>query len=117
MKELIDEWNHVYIDTFHAIYCVGSRWSNVHIGFKTKNEYIPPSLPKNYEQLQHACLGWINEEKIKMYAFSPHIHTRVIVCGLPGVYDKLCGPRFVNALEKGSVLDNLGYSEDMVIKL
>ena len=117
MKEILDEWNHTYAHTFRVIYCVGSRWTNVHIGIKTKNEYIPPTLPTGFASLQNAELGWINEDKVKRYAFLPHIHTRVIVCGLPGVYDKLCGPRFVNSLEKGSILDVLGYSEDMVIKL
>lgn len=42
---------------------------------------------------------------------------RVLVCGLPGVYDKLCGPRTSNELEKNSILEILGYCNENVIKL
>ena len=34
-----------------------------------------------------------------------------------GVYDKLCGPRVERSIAAQSALSNLGYSEDMVIKL
>ena len=60
--------------------------------------------------------GWINDEKIKKYAYPPSLDTKVLVCGLPGVYDKLCGPRSSQEVAEGSVLYNLGY-DGMVVKL
>ena len=42
---------------------------------------------------------------------------RVIVCGLPGIYDKLCGPRSSPVLSEGSALYRLGFTSEMVIKL
>lgn len=60
----------------------------------------------------------MNAEKISKYAFPPSNSTRVVVCGLPGVYEKLCGSRFTTAVDKDfSVLGQLGYSEQMVVKL
>ena len=41
----------------------------------------------------------------------------MIVCGLPGVYDKLCGSRECSEVAVDSVLHKLGYSSSMVIKL
>ena len=38
------------------------------------------------------------------------------VCGLPGVYDALCGPRTAPGLAEGSALANLGYTADRVVK-
>jgi cytochrome-b5 reductase len=64
-----------------------------------------------------ACeLGWVSEEKISRHAFPPAVDTRVFVCGLPGVYLKLCGPRTTRALSPHSALHELGYSDDMVVK-
>lgn len=61
--------------------------------------------------------GWITEEKIKKYAPGPSIHTKVLVCGLPGVYEKLCGYRDSSAVAADSALGRLGYADDMVVKL
>ena len=41
---------------------------------------------------------------------------KVFVCGLPGVYEKLCGGRQTKEVVPGSALANLGYSERHVIK-
>ncbi len=59
----------------------------------------------------------MNEEKLRKYAFPPACDTRVLVCGLPGVYDKLCGPRDSTTLSPDSYLFQLGYSVEMVVKL
>jgi hypothetical protein len=62
--------------------------------------------------------GWVNEDAILKHAASvPSNTTRVLVCGLPGVYDKLCGPRDDEQVAAHSVLWRLGYTTDMVIKL
>ena len=105
------------------VYCIGSRWANIHMGAKTKNEYIPPPPPRGFEELKVGpfstkAIGWVNEEKIKTFAFPPGRDSRVVVCGLPGVYDKLCGSRFeVEVLAAGCALSNLCYSADSVHKL
>ena len=39
------------------------------------------------------------------------------VCGVPLLYDNMCGPRTEKALREGSVLATLGYTEDMVAKM
>lgn len=61
--------------------------------------------------------GWVNEGKIKKHGYPPGDDSLVVVCGLPGVYDKLCGPRCDTRIAVGSALHSLGYSEDMVVKL
>ena len=61
-------------------------------------------------------LGWVNEDKISHHGFPPSIDTRVFVCGLPGVYLKLCGPRTTPEVLPNTSLYNLGYSDEMVVK-
>ena len=79
---------------------------------------LGPELEKKIESLGEgsAEVGWIDEHKISKYGFPPSIDTRVLVCGLPGVYEKLCGPRTNTTVPAGSVLHKLGYTDDMVIK-
>ena len=102
---------------FKVVYCIGSRWSNIIMGAKTNNPK-GPELEKKIEGLEKdkADIGWIDEEKVRKYGFPPAKDTIVLVCGLPGVYDKLCGPRNSPSLPSGCVLSNLGYTEDMVLK-
>jgi NAD(P)H-flavin reductase len=120
MKEQLDSWHELcsqeHRPRFRRIYCIGSRWSNIHIGAKT-NDYVRPCLENKLLGLgPEAEVGWINEEKIRKWGFPPSPETRVFVCGLPGVYDKLCGPRLSSEVTKGSVLDILGYSDSTVVK-
>ena len=98
--------------------------------------------------------GWIDAAKIAKYAPPPSADSLVFVCGLPPMYDVLCGPRtekarvsprrlacrpltrtthgaaqacdlsftwnvprVVQALREGSVLQQLGYTQDMVAKM
>jgi hypothetical protein len=36
---------------------IGSRWSNVHMGMKTKDAYMPPPIPKGFPEIaDHAEL-------------------------------------------------------------
>lgn len=85
------------------------------MGAKTK-EYLPPPPPDDFDGLVNAELGWITEDKIQRHAFAPSDDTRVFICGLPGVYDKLCGPRKESQIAEGSALYNLGYTAEMVVK-
>lgn len=120
LQKVLEDWR-VSEPRFRVVYCIGSRWSQVIMGAKTKEEYLPPPLPKGYQELQDAGvpveLGWVNEDKIKRYTPPSSMTSRVIVCGLPSVYDKLCGPRTEEEVKQGSVLQNLGYSKENVIKL
>jgi hypothetical protein len=58
----------------------------------------------------------VNEEALLKYAAPPSPSTRVLVCGLPGVYEKLCGARDNQEVAPHSVLWKLGYTSDMVVK-
>ncbi len=61
--------------------------------------------------------GWVNEAAVQKHGFPPTTDTRVLVCGLPGVYDKLCGTRESVEVEPHSILHKLGYTKEMVVKL
>jgi hypothetical protein len=61
-------------------------------------------------------LGWINQGLIARHAFPPAADTRVFVCGLPSVYESLCGPRTEKELTAGTALHALRYSAGMVVK-
>jgi NAD(P)H-flavin reductase len=119
LRNVLETWQQEYSDFLTIIFCVGSRWNNIHWGAKKATEYTLPPLPKDFETLNplYAEIGWINEEKIVKYATPPSINTRVIVCGLPGVYDKICGHREIPHLVEYSILHKLGYTNEMVIKL
>jgi len=58
----------------------------------------------------------VDEAVLRTHAFPPSPDSLVFVCGLPGVYDKLCGPRTVKELAPGSYLAKLGYDSKQVIK-
>ena len=56
MKEFFDECmnqdsSSSSSSSFKIVYCVGSRWNNVHLGVKTKDQYVPPPLPCGFEGL------------------------------------------------------------------
>lgn len=108
---------------FSVVYCIGSRWANVHLGAKTKESYVHPHPPLGFALLQldrfsFKEIGWVSEEKIRKYGFLPHGPSSVVcVCGLPGVYEKICGSRFTDELEVGSALHRIGFSSEQVLKL
>ncbi len=126
LRELIESWAKQFYHRFKIVYGVGSRWTNIHFGAKS-SQYIPPPAPEGFDALCCHCRdfvegcvtaeqGWINEDKIRRYGFPPSLDTKVFVCGLPGVYNKLCGARTTKMILEGSALYNLGYTEDMVVK-
>jgi len=61
--------------------------------------------------------GWIDAAKIVKYAHPPSDDTLLMVCGLPAMYDVLCGPRTEKELADGTVLHKLGYTSGMVSKM
>jgi hypothetical protein len=62
MREQLQAWQERYGEAvFKVVFCVGSRWSNVHWGAKTKGkagkeQYVPPPLPAGFQTLKHAAL-------------------------------------------------------------
>jgi NAD(P)H-flavin reductase len=56
LREQLDTWQVQYADLFKIVYCVGSRWDNVHWGSKKKTEYVAPSLPTGFQSLSCAEL-------------------------------------------------------------
>ena len=60
--------------------------------------------------------GHIDGEKIKAHCPAPSVATKVFVCGVPAMYEQLCGPRSDKELAPGSALAELGYTTDMVEK-
>jgi len=60
LKEELDAWQTQYPLLLKVVYCVGSRWTNIHWGAKNQREYIPPPLPTGFDQLKNAELGWVS---------------------------------------------------------
>jgi cytochrome-b5 reductase len=68
------------------------------------------------QQCRTAELGWVNEDKVSRHAFPPAQDTKVFVCELTNVYKYVCGPRTTPEVSSGSILSNLGYTNEMVVK-
>ena len=151
-RSLLDEWHHRYNKNHHlrpmsvtdnhnkdinhtdeneskfrVMYCIGSRWSNIHFGAKThrnnKNNISKvgqPPLPKGYESISNdcKCIGWIDDEKVLAYgASTPTDLTHYIfICGLPGVYRDLVGKRSELELCPTSQLARVGFSTSQIVK-
>lgn len=62
-------------------------------------------------------LGWVDEAKVIKHAFPPAPDVLTLVCGVPSLYEAMCGPRTEEEVKEGSILARLGYSKDMVGKM
>jgi cytochrome-b5 reductase len=91
------------------------RLKVVHVVGKGPDDPLPSGFASG--ETFTAASGWIDEAKIKEHAFPPSEDTMVFVCGLPGMYASLCGPRNEKAIAEGTVLHKLGYTETMVAKM
>jgi len=58
----------------------------------------------------------ISQAKIETHLFPAAPDTTVFVCGPPAMYETLCGERG-KPLAEGSVLQKLGYTSEMVVKM
>ena len=54
---------------------------------------------------------------VQKYCFPPAEDTLLFVCGLPPMYNALCGPRTEKELKEGTVLHSLGYTTDRWLKV
>jgi hypothetical protein len=53
MRELLDEWSIKEAHRFKLVYCIGSRWANVHFGAKTAH-HEEPTPPTGFAELGKA---------------------------------------------------------------
>jgi hypothetical protein len=57
VRQQLEAWQEQHgEEVFKVVFCVGSRWTNVHWGVKTKGkgereQYVPPPLPVGFEAL------------------------------------------------------------------
>lgn len=93
----------------------GGRLKLVHVVGNRPDDPAPPGWVDTPEYV--AETGWIDKAKIQKYCFPPAEDTLLFVCGLPPMYDMLCGPRTEKEIKEGSVLQQLGYTADMVAKM
>lgn len=117
-RDKLDYWQQYHSHRFKAIYCVGSRWNNVHFGAKTKDDWKKPSLPKDWETIppDQKELGWVDADKVQRRAASSpddpgHF---LFLCGLPGIFMSLVGPRSDPSVTPGTQLYNLGYRHQVI---
>ena len=74
------------------------------------------SFIKSSISLMSLSLGPSQFASSERDAFPPAEDTLVFVCGVPAMYDALCGPRGERELPPDSALATLGYTADMVFK-
>ena len=105
LKDELDAYARKFPNRFKLVYIVGDT--------------ADAAAPAGWTSTDHmtAETGWIDEAKVKAYAFPPSEDTLVFVCGVPGLYELLCGPRGDKEVKEGSLLHKLGYSKEMVAKM
>lgn len=67
LRDILEQWQREFADILKVVFCVGSRWNNIHFGAKKKTEYIPPPPPEGFEALKDA-------ELVSPYLVLPHIY-------------------------------------------
>ncbi|GMH58911.1 hypothetical protein TrST_g10239 [Triparma strigata] len=122
LREKLDAWERT--PNFKVIHHVGTRYAGVvsHKNTCPKSCRAPckfwvPPVPERWSELaeKRKERTWINESTIKKHAFPPSNDTRVFVCGLPSVYESICGQRGT-PLAMESALGRLGYDDSQVVK-
>jgi len=105
LREQLEKWAAAHADRFKLVYVVGNA----------PDEPAPEGWVST--DTYTAECGWIDQAKIEKYSPKPAPGSLLFVCGLPPMYNVLCGPRNEKELREGSVLQQLGYSADMVAKM
>lgn len=82
MRPLLENWLQVHRERFHLHYCVGSRWANVHMGAKKKDEYIPPPSPEGLNNIPHASLVRQNKNLYLFTITQRKLHKRLYYCSI-----------------------------------
>ena len=105
MKEELNAWSKRAAGRLKLVHVVGMRPDDpAPEGWVDTPEYT-------------AETGWIDKAKIQKYCFPPAEDTLLFVCGLPPMYNALCGPRTEKELKEGTVLHSLGYTTDRWLKV
>jgi len=105
LKEELEAKAAAFPDRFRLVHVVGSK----------PDAPAPPGWEST--SAYTADTGWIDEAKVAQYAFPPGEDTMLFICGVPGFYDGMCGPRGEKELKEGTVLQRLGYTAEMVAKM
>ena len=105
MKDELDSWAKAHPNRLKIVHVVGNQ----------PDEPAPPGWVDT--PTYTAETGWVDEAKIKKYCFAPSSDTLLFVCGVPNMYQMLCGPRNEADLAEGSTLKKLGYTAEMVAKM
>lgn len=105
LRDELDGWAAAHPGRLTVVHCVG------------ESADAPPAEGWADTPTFVAEAGWVDEAKVARHAFPPADDTLVFVCGLPAMYDALCGPRGEAGLAEGSVLQRLGYTAEMVSKM
>ncbi len=117
-RKLLDKWHDSH-ERFEVCYCIGSRWNNVHFAAKT-DQKEGPALPTGWDDVMsdRKELGWVDGDKVARRGASCANDDghRVFICGLPGVYLALVGPRTDPKVEEGTQLHRIGYRDHQVVK-
>ena len=105
LKDELDAWAREYPDRLKIVHVVGtSPDAPAPAGWADTDTYT-------------AATGWIDAAKLEQHAFAPSDDTMLFVCGLPAMYDSLCGPRNEKEVAQGTVLQQMGYDASMVAKM
>ena len=107
LKDELHTWARKQRHRLTIVHCIGTAHARDNArpdGWRDTDEFV-------------AETGWVDEAKVRKYAFPPSEDTLVFVCGIPALYEGMCGPRSEKALPDGSTLAKLGYTESMVSKM
>jgi len=105
MKEQLSAYAAAHADRFKLVHVIG----------QTADEAPPADWVSTDTYIAES--GWVDQAKLERYLPKPSEGALVFVCGLPAMYESLCGPRTEKELAPGSVLHSLGFTADMVAKM
>lgn len=105
LKEQLEKWAAAAPGRLKVVHVVGNRPDE------------PPPAGWVSTPSYTAETGWIDRGKVEKYCDPPDEKTLLFVCGVPQMYEIMCGPRTEKELKEGSVLSALGYTAKMVAKM
>ncbi len=105
LRERLDEWARAHPTRLEVVHVLGSTPD------------APPPAGWRDAPTHKAEVGWIDLELIRRRAGPAAADVGVFVCGVPAMYEELCGPRTEKGLAEGSVLSQLGYTSSNVVKM
>jgi len=100
-KEMLDSW-------------LNSHGDQLAVTHALSQEFEDPFIASERESNYKIERGRINRKLIQKSFPSPESNVQIFVCGPPGMYEALCGPR--DQEDVTGILGELGYSSDQVYK-